>query len=279
VTLLRRYPIAIGIPMVLGIGWIDYLSGPDIGLSILYLVPIAIVAWFGTAEQAAVCALLAGFCWLGADYAWRRELTRTVLWNNFTLVLIQVAGAYLVNRFRRDRDDLRILNLELEHALKREAQIARTDVLTGLPNSRAFLEVLEREVARAKREKGGLCMLFLDVDNFKAVNDYYGHAVGDEVLKKIGNLIVDVVRASDVVARMGGDEFGVLLWHIRKEEATNIADRVRTRVAEFATQYPKARLGVSVGIAWFDEPPEDLDDILRAADREMYEEKAARKAS
>ncbi len=276
---LRRYPVIVGIPIVLMIGWLDYISGPEIGLSLLYLVPIAIVAWFASAEQAVICAILGGVCWLTADYLWQRELSSTLLWNNFTLVLIQVVVAYLVNRFRKDRDNLQVLNLELERAFKREAEIARTDVLTALPNSRAFMETLVREVSRAQREKHGLCMLFLDVDDFKSINDHYGHAEGDAVLTKIGKLISEVVRAGDVVARMGGDEFGVLLWHIPRDEAMNIATRLRNRVAQFSTEYPKARLGVSVGIAWFDDPPDDPDEILRAADREMYEEKSARKLS
>lgn len=277
-SLLKRYPVILGVPAVLLIGWFDYLSGQEIGLSLFYLIPIALVAWIATAWQAAACAILAGSCWLTAEYVARGQFTTTMLWNAFTLFFIYIAGAYLVNHLRRDRDDLQILNNELGHALKREGELARTDVLTGLPNSRAFLEMLETEVARARRELRGICMLFLDLDDFKSINDHYGHAEGDEVLTKIGKLIREVVRSGDVVARMGGDEFGVLLWHVPRSEAVHIAERLTTRVAEFATQYPKSRLGVSVGIAWFDDPPDDPDEILRAADREMYEEKAARKS-
>jgi len=277
-SLLKRYPVILGVPAVLLIGWFDYISGQEIGLSLFYLIPIGLVAWLASSWQAVACALLAGGCWLTADYLSLRHFSTTVLWNAFTLFFIYIAAAYLVNHLRRDRDDLQILNNELEHAFKREAELARTDVLTGLPNSRAFLEVLGREVARARRELRGLCMLFLDLDDFKSINDHYGHAEGDEVLTKIGTLVRDVVRGGDVVARMGGDEFGVLLWHVPRAEAAHIAERLTARVAEFATQYPKARLGVSVGIAWFDDPPDNPDEILRAADREMYEEKTARKS-
>ena len=277
--MLKQYPVILGVLVIILTGWIDHITGPQLSLSLLYLVPIVLVAWTGTLWQAIFSAMIAAGCWVAADLEFQTEAALSLsVWNAVTRIVICVGTAYLVSHLRRDRDEMQVLNNELEHAFKREAELARTDMLTGLPNSRAFLEVLEREVARARRELRGLCMLFLDLDDFKSINDHYGHAEGDEVLKKIGKLVRDVVRGGDVVARMGGDEFGVLLWHVPREEAAHIAERLTARVAEFAMQYPKARLGVSVGIAWFDDPPDHPDEILRAADREMYEEKAARKS-
>ncbi len=276
---LKRHPAVIGGPVILVIGWLDYVSGTEIGLSLLYLVPIALVAWMSSRFQAILCAVVAAACWLAADHAGRPASLFTIsFWNSITRLVIYLVTAYLVNRVRRDRDNFETLNSELQHAFRREAELARTDVLTGLPNSRAFLENLAREIARARRDKRGLCVLFLDLDDFKSINDHYGHAAGDSVLTNVGKLIREVVRGGDVVARMGGDEYAILLWHTPQNEAVHIAERLTARVAQFAADYPKARLGVSIGVAWFDEPPTDPDEILGVADREMYEEKAARKS-
>ena len=275
---LRRNPIVVALPLIAATGWLDYVTGPRIGLSLLYLIPVVAVAWLSGTVAAVCCGTFAAMSWLAADWLWQPpELRPISIWNGFTRLVIYVGAAYLVHRVRLDRAQMRTLNGELQDAVSRESLLARTDPLTGLPNSRSFLEQLGRELARARREKQAVCVLFLDLDDFKSINDHYGHAAGNNVLTAIGRLIVESVRAGDIVARMGGDEFVVLLWHTPREEAAHVVERITSRVASFAADYPKTRLGVSIGTAWFAEPPADPEDVLRIADREMYEEKTARK--
>jgi diguanylate cyclase (GGDEF)-like protein len=269
----KRHPIIVALPLIAAIAWLEVITRHEMRLAVIYLIPVIAVAWMGSRTQSAISVIASAASRLAADYAWK-----VPLWNGFAWVMVYVAVAFLVRRILLDRAKLETVNMELQRALTRESNLARTDPLTGLPNSRSFLEHLGRELARARRENQAVCVLFLDLDDFKAVNDRYGHAAGDDVLAAIGRLILETVRAGDMVARLGGDEFVVLLWHTPREEAVHVAERIRSRVAEFAADYPKTRLGVSVGIAWFAEPPSDPEDVLRAADHEMYEEKVARKS-
>ena len=275
--ILRRNSLLVALPAILGIGWIDYVTGPDIGLSLLYLVPIVAVAWFTGAAEAMVCAALAAACWFAADYGWHFQQMHVSAWNGFSRLVIFAGSAYLVDRLHIDRMQLQALNGALQLAFDREAGLARTDAVTGLANSRAFTEHLKREAARARRDKTSLSLLFVDLDDFKSINDGYGHLEGDAVLQKVGQAIAAEVRASDLVARLGGDEFVILLWHMTAADAGAIAARIARRIDTIGAAYPLAALGASIGWSHFDQPPDDVGAMIRAADRSMYEHKAEKR--
>ena len=114
-----------------------------------------------------VAALVAAGCWLAADIYTTEHLSVS-LWNGLTRSVIYTATAFLIHRVRLDRDALDAMNARLQEALERETSLARTDALTGLPNSRAFLEQLPHDLARARREKKPVAILYLDVDHFKS---------------------------------------------------------------------------------------------------------------
>ena len=220
-------------------------------------------------------AILAAGCWLAADVAGSDDLGVS-LWNGLTRVVIYTATAFLIYRVRLDRDELDALNGRLQEALQREATLARTDVLTALPNARAFLEQLPRDLARSTREKKPLAVLYLDVDDFKTVNDRYGHAAGDDVLRRVAAIITESVRAGDLVARMGGDEFTAVLWGADATTAAVVAQRVSARVLSLAAEYPEARLGISIGIADGAAANGDAEQLIRLSDRSMYAVKESR---
>jgi diguanylate cyclase (GGDEF)-like protein len=157
---------------------------------------------------------------------------------------------------------------------------ALTDSLTDLANSRHFADRLAQSVAKAQREGGVLALLYADLDGFKAINDAHGHAAGDELLRQIGKRFVECVRASDTVARVGGDEFAVLLDTAASRAG---AEEVAAKL-NHALQAPlalgdglEAHVTCSIGIALF--PPDGADGpaLLRAADAAMYRAKAAGK--
>ncbi|MPY66390.1 sensor domain-containing diguanylate cyclase [Deinococcus sp. SDU3-2] len=155
-------------------------------------------------------------------------------------------------------------------------EAARTDVLTGLPNRRAFTESLARQVAAARRYGQALSLLVLDVSNFKTINDGLGHAAGDEALVQIGAAVAGALRTGDEVFRWGGDEFAVLLPHTAAAEAGVVAGRIQT--ALHARQVGGLPLHVTIGVAGTT-PGEDPDGeaLLRRADAAMYRAKREEK--
>ena len=148
-------------------------------------------------------------------------------------------------------------------------QQAKLDALTNLYNHRAMKDLMRREMARCKRHHIPLSMIYFDIDNFKYINDTFGHSKGDEVLKFIGKLLPDILRREDVPSRCGGDEFCILLCNCKLENAEKICQKI---IKDFTGKYPDFSL--SMGIATT--TPNDLIDdneLLKMADEKMYEAK------
>ena len=159
-----------------------------------------------------------------------------------------------------------------------EAQLARlaaTDPLTGLPNRTLFLDRLGHALARAAQERSEVCVLFLDLDRFKVLNDSLGHEAGDRALLAVAERLVAAVRPSDTVARFGGDEFMVLLEGCSTGEATTVAERVLAALrVPLRVNGHDAIIDASVGIAVSTSALKDPADLLRAADTALYHAKA-----
>ncbi|MGA3401355.1 MAG: GGDEF domain-containing protein [Acetobacteraceae bacterium] len=172
-----------------------------------------------------------------------------------------------------------LIRFVLEHeAIQREmARQARTDPLTGLLNRRAFLEESARCAERLDREEMPGTLMFVDLDNFKVVNDQMGHEMGDQVLMHTATLLRNVVRPTDLVARLGGDEFAVWLNGADHMTAAERAEQLRTQVPREMSELagsPTLRLGVSIGIATRHHGSlEPIDSVMRRADMAMYEVK------
>jgi diguanylate cyclase (GGDEF)-like protein len=151
---------------------------------------------------------------------------------------------------------------------------ASTDGLTGLYNHRRFQEALGLEVARAERYGAEFCLLMMDLDRFKAVNDSVGHQRGDEVLRDVAEVLRSCSRESDFAARYGGEEFAMILPHADVDEARRVAERIRAQVADLSVIEPGLSVTVSVGIASFPRHAADTDGILGAADAALLCAKA-----
>ncbi len=263
---------------IAGVGWLDYATGPDYGVSLLYLVPVLACGWWLGLRVAAVSAIAASVAWFLADaLLYGPEHLPVSLWNGITRVVIFCSMGFLISRLRIDQERLAVLNAQLQDSAAREAGLARTDPLTGLPNSRAFLETVATVAAQSRRAGLPLCVAYVDVDNLKRVNDSQGHRSGDELLCKVAGALRESLRAGDVPTRIGGDEFAVVFWDVRPQAVGEIADRLVGRVAEIARAYPDCGVGVSVGIAFFPVSPDDPEEALRRADSAMYEAKRAGK--
>lgn len=164
---------------------------------------------------------------------------------------------------------------DLEKALALVEKLAITDSLTELHNRRYFDENLSAAFARAQRYDDSLCLVLLDVDNFKQINDSLGHSAGDTVLQMLGKLIKSRARESDTSARLGGDEFAFLLYHTSKDDAMKMAQSCLALLASRLFEYSGThiRVSLSIGIASNRDTPNSVQGLYGAADQALYEAK------
>lgn len=189
-------------------------------------------------------------------------------WNNHDQSLLEAVAGQLGIAIRQIEN-----HTELE-------RLSRTDALTGLFNRRAFMNELERALERSRRNGETGAVFFVDLNNFKAVNDFRGHDEGDRILKLLADDLKNVTRDYDFVARLGGDEFAMWFENIDKKSARRRAANIQQRCGHFERYSGAAnkKLGLSIGIAIFDpQRPEPSDSLLKRADDAMYRAKHARK--
>lgn len=174
-------------------------------------------------------------------------------------------------------ETLRRQNEELESLNKVLKELAIRDGLTGLFNHRYFQEAAQNELTRAKRQKGNLSLLFLDVDNFKKLNDAHGHGEGDGVLKAIAGVMKNRLRISDIASRYGGEEFVVILPETGKAGALTIAEELRRLVEGYPFRGKESQIlgtvTVSIGVASFPEDGGDVAGLVHAADQALFRAK------
>ncbi len=198
--------------------------------------------------------------------AWRRELLIIlVLASGVTAMALAVAA-----RLSRMLAELSARTAELHH-------LATTDLMTGVHNRHSFMQDLYREFARGRRYRTPLSLLVFDLDFFKQINDGYGHAAGDEALRAFAKAAGECLRGMDVLGRLGGEEFGILLPNTVLDQAEIVAERIRAAVTEIAieTEYGTVRFTTSVGVAQSVEGDDSIDTLLARADAALYAAKAA----
>lgn len=154
-------------------------------------------------------------------------------------------------------------------------RLMTVDGLTEVHNKRYFHEMLEREVSRSSRYENDFTLIFFDIDHFKTINDTFGHLAGDAVLRQLGSIVRHRVRRDDVVARVGGEEFAIVLPEVRVEGGVEVANKLRELVAEtdFLFEGTKIEVTISLGVAHWQPGLERPEDLVRAADDRLYEAK------
>ncbi|MCP4592159.1 MAG: diguanylate cyclase [bacterium] len=205
------------------------------------------------------------------DLSARSHVRRTDEVGNLALAFNRMADLH-----ERNHNQLVALNAELEERVNRRTrqlrELASRDPLTGLYNRRHFDEVLSRRFAEARRYSTPLSCLMVDLDNFKSINDTHGHQVGDELLVLTGLTISSQLRAADVAARFGGDEFVVLLPQTTRRRAQTLSRRIAEKLASTVhTQLPEVTLTLSIGISSLEYvESDDPNDLVRTADEALY---------
>lgn len=250
------YGLSVGLAIL--IGFLDGTMGKEISVSFLYMVPILLAAWRGGVLPGlllnALCAsarLWLIVRWQGPNLFRKPELYWNLLFEGMIFITLTLITAAL----RRLVEEQRLL--------------ARTDVLTGVANRRAFYERAELELSRSRRFQEPVSVAYVDVDDFKRINDELGHEAGDELLKSVASTFGHRVRTTDLVARLGGDEFALLLPSTGAEASLALLSELfRTLVAEMEQQsWP---VTFSIGAVTFLRPPVSVDELLRRVDELMY---------
>lgn len=221
----------------------------------LMLLHEAAVLWLGAAYAP---ALSAGVFVDGQIVWW------FTLWRQYVLYVgAAVQIAWLLLLFAR-----------LDRLHTRLTQLSYTDGLTGLANRRRFMEVLQAELARQVRGGHELCLLLIDADHFKEINDHHGHHAGDAVLRDLANILMASVRTpTDLPARLGGEEFAVILPDTRLDEARRVAERLREQVAARVFEDEDVRLRVTISVGLVAARGLSLNTLLQRADEALYRAK------
>lgn len=253
----------IAVLMVVLIAGIDHLSGYEISVSLFYLSAVVFVSWFGKRSHAVVICVFGSVMWMLADLAAGHTYSHPAIpvWN-----AIMILGFFLISTFALSK---------IKELLLREQTLARIDFLTGVTNSLAFNEVAKMELERSARFNRPLTIAYIDIDNFKEVNDSLGHSQGDYILKFVARVMKENTRVIDVVSRLGGDEFAILLPETNEEGAKTVIEKLRRHLLD-ASKSNNWHITFSIGVVTCYER-RGVDELLKEADKLMYSVKESGK--
>ena len=246
--------------------WHDYMVSPFMSFELYYFAPIAITAWYVGRVPSYVLATLSSLTRAHLYGTLSQKDSQWLYAYDFLLdTLLFFLVAYLILQFKR-----------LVSELTKESQ---TDHLTGVNNRRHFFGAGAAELSRSFRYKYPLSLIYIDIDDFKRVNDSHGHARGDQLLADLGKAMREGLRAGDILGRIGGDEFAILLPHTNLEQAERFVQRMCIELeASVAPFDPPVTLSIGVAV-YLGDKPLTIDDLMSKADKSMYAIKHATKGA
>jgi diguanylate cyclase (GGDEF)-like protein len=253
-----------GIVLIGLLGAVDSLTGNEITFSFFYLAPLVLVTWSVDQRAGLLMSALSALTMLGAEIAAGEKYSWPGIYVLNTLIR---AGFFMVVTY---------LVAALRKSQREERLAARTDFVTGAFNARYFAELLQREIDRIRRYPHPITVVFIDIDNFKLVNDLFGHQIGDEVLRCIASELKSQLRRTDIIARVGGDEFVMVLPATHPSEAQVVVSKTHAHLQE---QMRQRNLPVtfSMGAVTCVAPPHSAEHVINMADELMYEVKKVTK--
>jgi len=248
----KFFNFCIGLAFMATVCILDIVDHEEYSFSFFYLFPIAFTTWYAGRTAGMAIAVLSATNWAVHNHS---HYTHVQIWNAVSTFGVFVTICILVDKVYR--------------MWLKESEQSRSDYLTGLSNSRDFMEKLEYEISRAQREHEPFSLGYVDLDNFKEINDRYGHKKGDELLQSVAKCFTSDLRKTDLIARMGGDEFCIYFPATGHEAVQVVMNKVRQGLLETMKQqnWPTT---FSMGVVTCLEPPRNADEIVLYADKIMY---------
>lgn len=250
--------------LVAVIGTVDYLTGWEVSFAIFYFLPVSLATWYFSRQVGLLFSVGCAAIWFAADAATHPAYSHPSIpvWNALVRFGFFAVATLHVSLLRRS----------VEH----ERDLARTDPLTGAANTRAFFEVAGHELSRCRRYGRPLSLAYVDIDDFKLVNDAGGHLRGDALLVLLSGILKSHTRETDLVARLGGDEFAILFPETGYDDARSAVRNLRLAIDDGCGD-GESPFTVSVGVLTCEVMPPGVDDLVRKADALMYRVKTTGK--
>lgn len=255
---ISRLKLAVlSVALILLVGVIRYNTGTEYALSLFFLFPIVFSTWYVGRGAGIIMSIFSSITWLIADLYLLSNLSdlHIPFINETFRLIVFLLVTYLVWGFKT--------------ALEAQKELARTDPLTGISNRRSFFEFAEIELKKAYRFKYNVSIIYMDIDDFKIVNDNLGHQMGDNLLKVVAETLSKNIRDIDFVARFGGDEFGIFLSRTDEKGARFLAEKLHKRLLD-RMRHHNWPATFSIGVATFQNCNIRVYEMLHIADKLMY---------
>lgn len=250
--------------LFVAVGIINYLIGAnniDFSVSSIYITAIIIISWKFNKITALLFTFIATLMEYGFYLSFNSENKEAFLCLAVNMSMY-VFICLIICRFKKK--------------FVKEKNFSRHDYLTGIANRCYFMEVAKREVAKCSRYNRPISLAYFDCDNFKYVNDHYGHKIGDKLLRTVANIMKTNTRSTDLVARLSGDEFVILLPETESEQSLKVINKIRDNLLKIMKS-EKLPVTFSIGIATFLQAPCSVNEMLAKSDKLMYEVKTTSK--
>ncbi|GAM09750.1 putative protein [Geobacter sp. OR-1] len=256
-----RAIISLGLIFTMAIGMLDNLTGETFSLALFYLIPIGLYVWYISLRTAIAMSVICTLIWASSNHDLQ---TASLISNTVTNLGFYCLFSIITHRSRVMYDHEKLLS--------------RTDHLTGLLNNRSFYEIAQNYLCIMKRTNSPFSIAFIDLDNFKEINDQYGHDIGDTVLKDVADSIISTIRVTDKAARFGGDEFVIIFPDTSSDTIALIMGKITAAVSARMNAF-NYNVSFSAGVVCCSEPAQSLDELIIQADKLMYEVKNSGKSS
>ena len=247
----------IGVVLIALVGLLDFKTGYELSFSLFYLLPISLVVWFGGKRLGVTASIVSALVGLSTDVLSGNHYSQPViyLWNTVIQFGFYIIVTLLLGRLKETQDQ--------------DKNLIRTDYLTGATSSRLFYALLQKEIDLFQRYKHPFTVAYADIDNFKAVNDRFGHGTGDIVLLTTVTLARNALRKTDIMARLGGDEFAILLPETDQIAAQVVISKIQKGLI---SEMSKSNWPVtfSIGVITFMAAPATTIELIKLVDDLMY---------
>ena len=239
------------------LGFIDYLTGYEVSFSLFYLAPVSLATWSISKRWGLLISTFSAITWLIADISSGLLYSNTIIYFWNTLIRF---GFFII---------VTLLVSALKMEFSKGQELTRVDYVTEAVSIRYFYELAQKEINRSKRYSHPLTFAYIDIDNFKGINDQYGHSVGDKVLRTLVSTIKRQIRNTDTIARLGGDEFILMLPETNQEQARALIPRINQGLAD-ENSHLTGSITVSIGVVTYTDFVKSVDDMVKIADEVMY---------